>query len=577
MELHPVFIVADAERMAAWSAMDGPLAECGFCARFVRSVRDVPADASIVVIETPGAGLDLFPVDFAFGPRTVVAAGALPGFPSAMFDARGLRCAPGMAGSIDPFWYSGWFDALRRVASASSAGPVLRIDARGPATESVKVAAGLFPGACIEWRTVSPQGQGTCAAEGVIQGTSVRVSLDSGDDRGLTVTVACESGDIVATVGAESARLAARNGSMERVLFTGRSDDGRFRAARRLAASALACRPLMMPVEAAASAARSMEGLWKLCGDTSENDPRRRFTANRFNTGRSPGAPVEVKVFVESQCNLACPFCFTPSPVVSAESGSWQDTFSSIRAAGADAVILSGGEPALNPDLASIARSAADAGFKDVSLETNATMVTARLATELAAAGVKRALVSLHSADADAHALLCGVPGRLPRIMAGIRHLTKAGIRVHLNCVVTALNPDGPAGVAALAATMTPPPELVVFSFMAATGAAEGHPDLFASVTTAAASIRQAAAILDPLGVAMEIPGQCGLPPCTIPERPLLFSCLRADGGPETAACAIQGRFFAPGCAGCRAKSKCFGIWKEYADRFGTAEFAPLP
>src|SRR5262249_52610028 len=139
-------------------------------------------------------------------------------------------------------------------------------------------------------------------------------------------------------------------------------------------------------------------------------------------------------------CNQACEFCFVsthlPPPAGPA-------VRAAIERAGAEgaALVLSGGEPTLNPRLVEYVRLAKRVGVPAVELQTNATRLAERgLARALAEAGLDRAMVSLHGSTAALSDAITGAPGTFADTVCGIDELVQTPIRVRLNFVFCQAN-----------------------------------------------------------------------------------------------------------------------------------------
>lgn len=486
-----------------------------------------------------------------------------------------------------PLWYADWFLMIRKTlasraqgsvqairvngGSGSGVGPVAPFDA---VCEALAFVEGLAPGVPVDWREVNSGSDGI-DARGVLKDTSIDVRIEIGpgaSDLGAEIT--CESGRIqMVRVGA-SVRVMSLTNDVSVVIYDGPADipSG---AARRLAASAISGRRALIPLSAGLGWARSVEDLIRDVGGAFTAGSA-SFRPNTFSGRDVAGS--EVKVFVEGRCNMSCPFCFSPDVTPPAVSiGQFGTHFRELRSQGVDSVILSGGEPTLNRDLVAIVAQARAAGITDVALETNAVLVDDRLASDLVAAGLGRVLVSLHAIDPDTAARVTGVPGLVGRTMAGIRSFLRSGADVHINFVITALNLHELPAVASWVAGESPRPGLMIISSMAAAGDAMVRPELLARVSDSAPYIREAVNILRGAGVGVVVPGQCGLPPCVLPDMPeIFFSNEKSSRDEGWSACAMPGRIHAPACAGCLARRGCYGIWKAYADRFQTDEFQPL-
>ena len=327
---------------------------------------------------------------------------------------------------------------------------------------------------------------------------------------------------------------------------------------------------------------QAFDRLQSLLDDTQDD-----FQANSFVSTNTPGsadgtekALRELKVFVADDCNLNCPFCFSRTPELPAATvNQFRQLFLQAAETGYERVLLSGGEPTLNPDLVKIVRAAADAGMKSVGLETNAILLERPgFARDLSSAGLSIALVSLHSLDQDTLTAMTGGKGTLPRILSGIQHLLEEpDVTVNINIVTTALNYRQLPDMARFLSSTGRKVEQVVISFMAGLGGAASHPELYPPISDAAPLMATAIDILKQAGIDAVIPGQCGVPQCILPDNLDSFSNQRvAAAMPEWRAPHLEDKIFARSCDRCAARPWCYGVWKVYADRYGTDEFKPM-
>jgi hypothetical protein len=236
--------------------------------------------------------------------------------------------------------------------------------------------------------------------------------------------------------------------------------------------------------------------------------------------------------------------------------------------------VLSGGEPTLNPRLVEYIELAKRGGVRAIELQSNAVrLADASLANALAAAGVDRAMISLHGTTAEVSDAITGAPGTFAQTVRGIDHLIQAGVPVRLNFVFCQLNRHQfPQYVEMVAARW--PQASIVFSFVGS------HTDVvprttaliprFADVLPSllAGLARAAAAGVRVVG----FDSMCGLPLCLVPEAERdQFSSLAvaADGG---------GGEFVKGeaCATCSEGHRCYGVRRGYAELYGTDELIPF-
>jgi cyclic pyranopterin phosphate synthase len=140
-------------------------------------------------------------------------------------------------------------------------------------------------------------------------------------------------------------------------------------------------------------------------------------------------------------CNMRCAYCLPngyekpdarPDELSRAEIGRLVRAFA---AAGFWKVRLSGGEPTVRPDVLDIVREvAACPGVRRVALSTNGYRLR-ELASELRAAGLTHANVSIDSLDRDRFQRITGRDW-LPQVLAGVDAAIAAGLLVKVNAVL---------------------------------------------------------------------------------------------------------------------------------------------
>ena len=111
---------------------------------------------------------------------------------------------------------------------------------------------------------------------------------------------------------------------------------------------------------------------------------------------------------------------------------------------------FSGGEIFLRPDLYEILAEARRLHF-DISLKTNALLVTKERAARLREFGVRRVQISIYSDAPEVHDAITKVPGSLQRTLAAIPLLIEQGLQVKLACPLMRENLLAYRGVMALA------------------------------------------------------------------------------------------------------------------------------
>lgn len=148
----------------------------------------------------------------------------------------------------------------------------------------------------------------------------------------------------------------------------------------------------------------------------------------------------DLRVSVTDRCNLRCTYCM-PAEVVFREREELL-TFEEIArvaavaaACGVRTIRLTGGEPLLRRDLATLVRRlVAVPGIEEVALTTNG-LLLAEQADDLRAAGLARLNVSLDALRADAFERIARRPG-LDRVLAGLAAAKRAGFAaIRVNAV----------------------------------------------------------------------------------------------------------------------------------------------
>jgi len=166
---------------------------------------------------------------------------------------------------------------------------------------------------------------------------------------------------------------------------------------------------------------------------------------------RKPSGPVVIWNLIR-RCNLNCLHCYSTSADVDFKgeltTDEALDTLEHLRAAQVPALILSGGEPLLRPDLYEIATRAKALGFH-LSLSSNGTLLTDDHARRLAQTGFDYVGISLDG--------LQGTHDRFRRhddafvdALTGIRCARDAGLRVGVRMTLTETNIDELPAVIAL-------------------------------------------------------------------------------------------------------------------------------
>ena len=143
-------------------------------------------------------------------------------------------------------------------------------------------------------------------------------------------------------------------------------------------------------------------------------------------------------------CNLECGHCrrLDVARAMMRDDLTTEEAFrlvDQVAAVGNPILILSGGEPLIRPDILEIARHARGRGLT-VSLASNGTLITGRLARAIKDAGIARCAVSLDGARAETHDAFRRQLGAFHRALEGIGYVRWAGVPVQINTTVARHN-----------------------------------------------------------------------------------------------------------------------------------------
>ncbi|MBF0107999.1 MAG: heme d1 biosynthesis radical SAM protein NirJ [Magnetococcales bacterium] len=161
----------------------------------------------------------------------------------------------------------------------------------------------------------------------------------------------------------------------------------------------------------------------------------------RPSAPKRPAGPVVVWNLLR-RCNLSCAHCYAASANKTFHGElSLREMFQvldDLKVCNVPALILSGGEPLLHPDLFTIAERARALGFY-VGLSSNGTLMDTEKARRIAEAGFHYVGVSLDGLRTN-HDRMRGVDGAFDQSLEGIRNCRDQGVKVGLRFTPTREN-----------------------------------------------------------------------------------------------------------------------------------------
>jgi len=158
--------------------------------------------------------------------------------------------------------------------------------------------------------------------------------------------------------------------------------------------------------------------------------------------------PVEGTIETTFRCNLSCVHCYVNEPAGAREIaeqelplGRLKELVDEIVEEGCLFVLFTGGEILLRPDFPELYLYARGRGLL-ITLFTNGTLVTDRVADLLAEHPPEKIEISLYGMTPETYERVTRVPGSFARCLAGIRRLVERGLPLTLKTMALSWNQD---------------------------------------------------------------------------------------------------------------------------------------
>jgi radical SAM protein with 4Fe4S-binding SPASM domain len=187
-----------------------------------------------------------------------------------------------------------------------------------------------------------------------------------------------------------------------------------------------------------------MISVTKLLGGASYFGDRLRYhdQSAKQTAGTGPGSGPVVVWNATKTCNLECMHCYADAEVrrftgelTTAEAEAMIRDLASINV---PALLISGGEPLVRPDILDLAELAMSLGVR-VTFSTNGTLIDAKKAQRIAKIGVAYVGISIDGGE-ERHDHFRGKKGAFREALRGIRNCRDAGIRVGVRFTATKEN-----------------------------------------------------------------------------------------------------------------------------------------
>ena len=301
---------------------------------------------------------------------------------------------------------------------------------------------------------------------------------------------------------------------------------------------------------------------------------------NTLETGRDSGDVArgpQVTLRVLMPCNQDCTFCFVDRTAPGLTDLQLEAAVDEAAERRASRISFSGGEPTLHPRLESLVARAHGAGIEELELQTNALLLAEPgRAARLAEAGLNQAVVSLHAVEVDRYQAITGY-GEPDTVIAGVRNLLDAGVRVQLNVVHNRDNLDHLRDIVQVVADRIPEVQLLFSVTYIVTGVIRDWEAVSVRYTEAVPHLVAGMRLARERSLEARMAGRCGTPPCAWRDHlEELHAFELLDVAATTDGAASDGHRFVAACDGCSARPHCYGISEDYLRRFGEDEFSAV-
>lgn len=286
---------------------------------------------------------------------------------------------------------------------------------------------------------------------------------------------------------------------------------------------------------------------------------------------RDGGVAVMARIVrINFRCNQACHFCFVSTHLPTAQDTAIERAIVEAARRGG-VLVLSGGEPTLNPRLIEYVELGKREGAVEVELQTNAmNLGDPALVRRLCDAGVDNFFVSLHGSTAEISDAVTDAPGTFVKTVAGLDEVLRSGVRTRINFVFCSINYANFPTYVEMVHERWPEATIVVSFVAGSTDVVPRSKSLIPRYSDVLPHLAEGMRRAERLGTAVHgFESMCGIPLCLVPADLMhYFDLAEVDSGFD------RGEFIATeACADCDLYGRCFGVRRGYVDLHGTDEF----
>lgn len=253
------------------------------------------------------------------------------------------------------------------------------------------------------------------------------------------------------------------------------------------------------------------------------------------------------------------------------------------RETGCEGIVFTGGEPTIRKDILKLVKYAKDAGFTTIQLQSNGRMFSYMdFVKKAVEAGVNEFSPALHGHTPEIHDYLTRSSGAFDQVMRGIKNLKSMNQYILTNSVINKINYKNLPELTELLVSLKV--NQFQLAFIHAIGNAWENFDLMVPKKSGVKPfVHKALDIGIKAGVDMMVEAY---PFCFMkgyekycaerfmPSTEIRYPDLFVEDFEKDRKSGGKKKF--PQCKKCRFDQICEGPWKEYAEKFGVAEFIPV-